>query len=233
MRFLQILILLFACVTHAQEVAKGQVASAGERCIKKIEMTEVTEYDDEYICKHSYHEQCYESYVTNYKASQKEQCDDEFIKNCHIEYKKTAEQKTVTKCFQQLVCGGEGPDVCRTEHTTACETRLDVHEVDDDFVSCKTEFEESCEDITLGYSTTSECKKWPKVKCSKETKKTQKTTPITECRSVPTEVCGPEGCILEKGEEFCVDEVQTVINPVSFLKKIILDIFYMFTFFVL
>jgi hypothetical protein len=180
-------------------------------------MTEVTEYDDEVICKHSYSEQCHQSYITDYKPAQKEQCDEEFIKNCHIEYKKHATQETVRKCSQQLICGGEGPEVCRTAHTTACETKLEVHEVDDDVVNCKTEFETSCEDVTQGYSTTTECKKWPKVKCTKQTKKVQKTSPLTECRTVPTQVCGPQGCILEKGEEFCVDEVQTVINPVSIL----------------
>ena len=192
-----------------------QVAAAGERCIDKIEMTEVTEYDDEVTCKHSYSEQCHQSYVTDYKPAQKEQCEEEFIKNCHIEYQKKATQETVRKCSQQLVCAGEGPTVCRTAHTTACETRLEVHEVDDDIVNCRNEFETSCEDVIQGYSTTTECKKWPKVKCDKKTVKTRKTTPITECRTVPTQVCGPEGCILEKGEEFCVDEVKTVINPVS------------------
>ena len=199
-----------------------QVAAAGERCIDKIEMTEVTEYDDEVTCKHSYSEQCHQSYVTDYKPAQKEQCEEEFIKNCHIKYQKKATKETVRKCSQQLVCAGEGPTVCRTAHTTACETRLEVHEVDDDIVNCRNEFETSCEDVTQGYSTTTECKKWPKVKCDKKTEKTRKTNPITECRTVPTQVCGPEGCILEKGEEFCVDEVQTVINPVSTIIHLIL-----------
>ena len=191
-----------------------EVAAAGERCIDKIEMTEVTEYDDSVTCKHSYSEQCHQSYVTDYKPAQKEECDEEFIKNCHIEYKKIAQQETVRKCHEPLICGGEGPEVCRTSHTTACETKLEVHEVDDDVVNCKTEFEESCEDVTQGYSTSRECKKWPKVKCDKRTVATKKATPITQCRSVPVQVCGPEGCILEKGEEVCFDEVQTVINPV-------------------
>merc|ERR1712136_738424 len=131
-----------------------EVAAAGERCIDKIEMTEVTEYDDSVTCKHSYSEQCHQSYVTDYKPAQKEECDEEFVKNCHIEYKKIASQETVRKCHEPLICGGTGPEVCRTATTTACETKLEVHEVYD-----------------------------------------------------------PEGCILEKGEEVCFDEVQTVINP--------------------
>ena len=194
-----------------------EVAAAGERCIDKIEMVEHTEYDDEVICKHSYSEQCHQTYVTDYKPAQKEECEENFVKNCHIEYKKSASQEKVRKCSQPLVCGGEGPRVCRNVHSTVCETRHEIHSVTDDVVTCKTEYEEDCRDITQGYSTTRECKKWPKVKCDKKPTPVEKLSPITECRTIPTEVCGPEGCILEKGDEYCVDEVKLVINPVSVL----------------
>ena len=192
-----------------------QVAAAGERCIDKIEMTEHTEYDDEVVCKHSYSEQCHQTYVTDYKPAQKQECEETFVKNCHIEYKKSAQQETIRKCSQQLVCAGDGPEVCRTVYTTICETKQEVHEVNDDVVNCKTVYEEDCQDITQGYSTTRECRKWPKVECDKKNVPVTKYTPITECRKEPKEVCGPEGCILEKGEELCFDEVQTVINPVG------------------
>ena len=236
MLFPHIRLLLVASVTYSQEITNyganlmpsgaqddtdidgtPALPTTGLRCVDKIEMTQFTEYDDEVICEHRYNKQCYESYVTKYKPEQKEQCTEEFVKNCHIEYKKTAQQEKVTKCAHPLVCGGQGPEVCRREYTTACETRRKVHEVDDDVVNCKTEFEESCYDVTQGYSTTTECKTWPKVKCSKKTKRTQKSTPITECRTVPINVCGPEKCLLEKGEEFCVDDIQMVINQVSFV----------------
>lgn len=194
-----------------------EVSAAGERCIDKVEMVEHTEYDEQVVCKHSYSEQCHQTYVTDYKPAQKQECEDNFVKNCHIEYKKSAQQETVRKCSQPLTCGGEGPKVCRNIHTTVCETKLEIHNVNDDVVDCKTVIEEDCKDITQGYSTTRECKKWPKVECTKTNVPVTKTSPITECSTRPTEVCGPEGCILEQGDEFCVDEVQTVINPVSFL----------------
>ena len=202
--------------SHGGAPTFDDVAAAGERCIEKIEMTEVTEYDDAVECKHSYSRQCHQSYVTDYKPAQKQQCDEEFVKNCHIEYKKTASQETVRKCITPQICSGEGPNVCRTVTTTACETKVEKHEVDDDIVNCRTEFIKDCRDETQGYATTTSCKQWPTVKCDKINQKVVKATPITECSTKPIQVCGAEGCLLEAGEPECVDEVQTVINPVSF-----------------
>ena len=54
------------------------------------------------------------------------------------------------------------------------------------------------------------------MKCDKKIVATKKSTPVTECKSVGINICGPEGCNLEKGEEVCFDQVQTVITPVSF-----------------
>ena len=193
-----------------------EVAAEDERCINKIEMREVIEYNDSVTCKHSYSEQCYQSYVTDYKPIQIEECEEEFDKKCYIEHKKTTEQETIRKCHKPLICEGKGPEVCRAANTIACETKLEFHEIDDDVIHCQTVYDESCENITKGYSTVTDCKKWPKVKCDKKTVATKKSAPVTECKSVPTNICGPEACRLEKGEEVCFDEVQTVITPVSF-----------------
>lgn len=190
-----------------------QVAAAGERCIDKIEMVEHTEYDEEKVCKHSYTEQCHQTYVTDYKPAQKQECEENFVKNCHIEYKKSAIQQKVRKCSTPQVCDGDGPLVNRPISKTLCETRHEVHEVKDDVVNCKTVYEQDCKDITQGYSTHQECKKWPRVECDKQNIAVKKITPISECRVETTQVSVPEGCILKAGEEICVDEVKTIINP--------------------
>merc|ERR1712227_709315 len=116
------------CTLFQLPLALQMLVKLAKRDETKTEMTEVTEYDDSVTCKHSYSEQCHQSYVTDYKPAQKEECDEEFVKNCHIGYKKIAQQETVRKCHEPLICGGEGPEVCRTAHTTACETKLEVHE---------------------------------------------------------------------------------------------------------
>ena len=203
--------------TDTESVTFEEIVDAEGRCINKIEMKEVTEYDDEVQCRHSYSEQCYQSYITKYKPSQKQECDDEFVKSCRIQYKTTAQQESVRKCTVPLICAGEGTEVCRIAYTTVCETKNEVREVVDDVASCKTIFESVCEDVRQGYVTESECKKWPKVKCNKITQKVKKLSPFSVCRSEPIEVCGPKGCELVPGEKVCVDEEQTMSRLVCII----------------
>ena len=200
--------------TDTESVTFEEIVGAEGRCINKIEMKEVTEYDDEVQCRHSYSEQCYHSYITKYKPSQKQECDDEFVKSCSIHYKTTAQQESVRKCTVPLICAGDGAEVCKIAYTTVCETKNEVREVMDDVPSCKTIFESVCEDVRQGYVTKRECKKWPKVKCNKFTQKVMKLSPFSVCRSEPIEVCGPKGCELEPGEKVCVDEDQTISSLV-------------------
>ena len=179
-------------------------------------MKEYTVYDDEEVCKHSYTEQCHETYKTSYKPDQKEECEEEFIKNCYIQFKDNIENQRVTKCSQQNVCTGEGPKVCRQSNDIVCETRYDIHSVNDDVAQCKTELEKRCEDIVKGYETSKECTNWPKIVCTLKNVAINKSTPNTKCKSVPREVCGPVGCNLETLEEVCVEEIDTIVIPVSY-----------------
>lgn len=189
--------------------------NAEKRCIDKVEMVEYTEYDDELTCQHSYFEQCHRTYVTVYKPAQTEECEENFVKNCYIEYKQAAVQENVEVYMQQQECVGEGPPAPRTFHTTVCETRYEIHNVRDDVVNCTTEFETDCNQVTQGYTTTTHCKRWPKVKCDLKTVPKGKWSPITECRNIPKTIMVPGGCSLQPGQTVCHDEIQTVVNPVS------------------
>ena len=187
----------------------------GERCIDKVVMQEETEYDEVVTCKHSYSEKCHKTYVTDFEPQQEEDCEETFTKSCFIEYKKVASTEPVKFCHTPLICNGPGEEVCRTEYTSVCTTTFHVHEVTDDVVECKTEYEEKCEDKTQGYSTTTECTKWPKEVCTVTPTPVKKPTPHTECKPSPTEVCGPLACKLEPGPEECFDKQETVVQEVS------------------
>merc|ERR1719209_2884248 len=78
-------------------------------------------------------------------------------------------------------CDVQGPEICRTEYESECWTKQEVHDVQDDVVSCRTEVEEKCEDNTSGYTTNTKCSKWPKEVCSVAKKPVKKYTPITGC----------------------------------------------------
>ena len=111
-------------------------------------MVEVIEYDDVVQCDHSYDKRCHTTYVTNYESQQEEECDDNYRKNCYIDYEKIAFNETVEICRTPLVkiCDVKGPEICRTEYETECWTKQEVHDVEDDVVSCETVVEEKCID---------------------------------------------------------------------------------------
>ena len=57
------------------------------------------------------------------------------------------------------------PQPSRTEYESECWTKQEVHDVQDDVVDCTTEVEEKCEDSTSGYTTSTQCSKWPREVC--------------------------------------------------------------------
>ena len=48
-----------------------------------------------------------------------------------------------------------------------------------------------------------------------EKKSVKKYSPETNCKKVPRELCGPSGCELSPGPEFCFDKQETVIQEVG------------------
>jgi len=201
------------------DVSFGSVAGAapgadGKRCIDKVEMVEETEYDDVVQCDHSYDKRCHTTYVTNYESQQEEECEENFRKSCFIEYEKIAFNETVEICRTPLVkdCSIEGPEICRTEYESECWTKQEVHDVEDDIVSCETVVDEKCEDETSGYTTNTKCSKWPREVCSVSKKNVKKYTPITGCTKEPRELCAPAGCGFSQGAEECYDKTQTIVQ---------------------
>jgi hypothetical protein len=201
------------------DVSFGAVAAAGpgadgKRCIDKVDMVEETEYDEVVQCDHSYDKRCHTTYVTNYDSQQEEECEENFRKNCFIDYEQIAFNETVEICRKPLVknCDIQGEDICRTEYESECWTKQEVHDVEDDVVSCETVVDEKCEDETSGYTTNTKCSKWPREVCSVTKQQVKKYTPITGCTKEPRELCAPAGCGFEEGPEECYPKVQTVVQ---------------------
>merc|ERR1712223_403787 len=191
----------------------GSIAAAGERCIDKVVMVEETEYDDVVTCKHSYSEKCHTTYTTDFEPQREEDCEENFVKSCFIEYKKVVPEEAVTFCHTPILLEGDGPEVCQTVYESACTTRYEEHDDDEDRVECETIQEEKCEDVTQGYTTEQKCTKWPVQKCSASKENVKKYSPETECKKVPREICGA-GTTQVPGEEECFDRKETVIQEV-------------------
>jgi len=173
-------------------------------------MVEETEYDDVVTCKHSYSEKCHTTYTTDFEPQQEEECNENFVKNCFIEFRKAASDEKVTVCHTPIILVGDGEEVCTTVYESACTTRYEQHDVDEDEVECETVTEEKCVDETQGYTTEEKCTKWPVQKCQTRKSNTKKYSPVTDCKKVPRQACGP-GFEQVPGNEECFDRVETAI----------------------
>ena len=196
------------------ELDIGSIAAAGERCIDKVVMVEETEYDDVVTCKHSYSEKCHTTYTTDFEPQQEEECEENFVKNCFIEFRKAASDEKVTVCHTPIELVGGGPETCQTVYESACTTKYEQHDVDEDTVECETIQEEKCVDETQGYTTEEKCTKWPVQKCRTSPSRTKKYSPVTACKKVPREICGP-GSEQVPGAEECFDRTETAIIEVD------------------
>jgi len=201
-------------------VDDGTPDKKGRKCLDKIIMTEVTEWDEVVTCDHSYDKRCHTSYVTTYESQQEEECEENYRKVCMIEYESKAYNETVEICSTEIEkdCDKPGPEVCRTIYQSVCATKNHEHQVEDDVTTCKTEMMVKCRDVTEGYVTKEECDEWPVQRCSIERKQVKKYTPETKCHKEPTEICGPVGCgFKDPPAVVCRDEVKTVVvdHPVE------------------
>jgi len=178
---------------------------------------EEIEYQDHIQCDHSYDKRCHTTYVTNYESQQEEECEDNYRKNCFIDYEKIAFNETVQVCRFPLEkpedCESSGEEICRTEYESECWTKPEKHQVVDDVVSCTTEYEEICTDVTNGYTQSRPCSKWPRESCVITKKPNTKVTPVVGCHKEPITLCAPAGCKpVPALVPLCHDEVKTIVQ---------------------
>ena len=128
--------------------------AGGLECVKKMMMTEYTEYEETVTCVHKVEERCHESYVTDFEPTQQRECDEKFEKRCSIYYEDVAVPDVVEVCKTDIAynCKKQGPRECETIYDTVCETTRTVHTVEDDVANCqvKQEVDTDCVEANKG-----------------------------------------------------------------------------------
>ncbi|CAB4068292.1 unnamed protein product [Lepeophtheirus salmonis] len=126
------------------------------------------------------------------------ECHHSYSERCHTTYITDFQPQQEEECEEtsrKAALLREGPEECKTVYETECETRYHEHDVEDDVVNCETIQEEKCEDVTQGYTT-------------------EKKIPITECKKVSRQLCGPSGCVPQPGPEECFDKNEVIVQEV-------------------
>ena len=151
--------------------------------------------------------------MTTYEPHQEEQCQEKFKKECVIWQEEKAVSEMVEECTTPLLpdCDSLLPEECKTIHETVCTTRQVGYEVEEDFPNCSTVNMEKCEDVTVGLKTEQKCEIWPTQRCSVESRRVNHTSPSTQCRKEPRQMCAPPGCSLVQGPVSCVQRMKTIL----------------------
>ena len=130
-------------------------------------MIQETEYDEVMTCVHKYQERCHETFTTVYEPHQvflnnnvkskcyiwqEQECDEKYKKVCTIAFEDVANNEEVEICRTNFIkdCNNPGPEECQTVYETECTTYQKVHDVEDDVTNCVTQYEEKCQEVTLG-----------------------------------------------------------------------------------
>ena len=62
-----------------------------------------------------------------------------------------------------------------------------------------------CKEESTGYTVEEKCSSVTRLQCKIEKKTSYKFSPVTECKLIPVEICGPGGCSVKEGPEECHD----------------------------
>jgi hypothetical protein len=95
----------------------------------------------------------------------------------------------------------EGLDSSSSDSSDDSETYSSGDNTDDDSSDNTIKVDENCEE-------------WPVQKCTLAKKTVRKVHPETECRKIPREVCVPNNCAMQQGEQICRDEVRMQVQNV-------------------
>merc|ERR1712226_510623 len=203
------------------------------RCIPKVMQAEETVYDRAIKCHHSYQEKCHMTFkpmpfnesVNICHTPIVRKCGDEpvgpdicsthYETNCETKYKTYEVEQDEPECRMELMT--KCKDVTIELPTADPSTVRSLQREKRQFEGLDTSTESSSVDEGSGDNTIKvdeNCEEWPVQKCTLTKKTVRKVHPETECRKIPREVCVPNNCAMQQGEQVCRDEVRMQVQNV-------------------
>ena len=103
---------------------------------------------------------------------------------------------------QSAGCTRGGRKLCRTHYRTSCGTRMEYHDMEEDYPKCRRERVNTCTEQEQQEEQKQEeqekggkrCREVEAMRCSIEKRTVRKAKPVSSCRRIPTKMCAKKKC---------------------------------------
>jgi len=120
------------------------------------------------------------------------------VRECTIHMEAAWVPVRVKRCVegqQSAGCTRGGRQMCRTRYRTACGTRMEYHDMEEDYPKCRRERVNTCtEEQQEEEEEVNNCREVEAMRCSIEKRTVRKAKPVSSCRRIPTKMCAKKKC---------------------------------------
>ena len=119
------------------------------------------------------------------------------VRECTIHMEAAWVPVRVKRCVegqQSAGCTRGGRQMCRTRYRTACGTRMEYHDMEEDYPKCRRERVNTCTEEEQKEEEVNNCREVEAMRCSIEKRTVRKAKPVSSCRRIPTKMCAKKKC---------------------------------------
>ena len=121
------------------------------------------------------------------------------VRECTIQMEVAWVPVRVKRCVegqQSAGCTRGGRQLCRTHYRTSCGTRMEYHDMEEDYPKCRRERVNTCtkEEQQEEEKDGKRCREVEAMRCSIEKRTVRKAKPVSSCRRIPTKMCAKKKC---------------------------------------
>ena len=133
------------------------------------------------------------------------------VRECTIQMEVAWIPVRVKRCVegqQSAGCTRGGRQLCRTHYRTSCGTRMEYHDMEEDYPKCRRERVNTCTEEEQEEEQEEQeeqekqeekkegkrCREVEAMRCSIEKRTVRKAKPVSSCRRIPTKMCAKKKC---------------------------------------
>ena len=138
------------------------------------------------------------------------------VRECTIHMEAAWVPVRVKRCVegqQSAGCTRGGRQLCRTRYRTACGTRMEYHDMEEDYPKCRRERVNTCTEEEQEEEEVNNCREVEAMRCSIEKRTVRKAKPVSSCRRIPTKMCAKKKCKKVTNPKIFIDSTKIIGAP--------------------